>query len=123
MTRILFRLAFILSGASLLLSAADAAASHRNLFGIREKVKVTTVTTQTVRGEVRLFGIVIKPVRAAVRVATAPVRVLRGITGGGCIGTVTHVRAQAAPAGCSGWTGPGWVVPSKVVPMPLPPKR
>lgn len=123
---------FLLTALILLIPASFAAAGHREIFRSRQKVTETTVITQTVRSEARLFGIVVKPVRAVVRVATAPVRAIprirggsgcAGVTvGGGCIGTVTAVRAPVRTgAGCSGMVGPALVVqPPKVLPQPMP---
>lgn len=102
MTRILLTLVVVLIVASV------AAASHRSLFGWREGVRTRLVTRD----------------RHVERERTGPVLPRLRTYGGGCIGTVTAVRAQAAPAGCSGWTGPAMpAIQVKPVPMPMPPVK
>lgn len=127
MTRILVTALIVLVPTSF------AAAGHREILRSRQKVTETTVTTQIVR-EASLFGIVVRPVRAAVRVATAPVRAVRQgvLSGGGCIGTVrtgagcAGVTVVRTGAGCSGYGGPALAPPVvRTVPgvMPLVPHK
>lgn len=122
MTRLLFVALIVLVPISF------AAAGHREVLRSRMKVKETTVTVQSVR-EARLFGIVVRPVRVAVRVATVPFRAIRqgsgcaGVTaGGGCIGTVTAVRVPVRTgAGCTGLVGPALPPPVvRTVPRVMP---
>lgn len=107
MTRTLLQYTVGLIVVSSLMAASIALAEHRS----------------AVRGP---FGGVraarhVERTRHVERERTGPILPRLRTSGGGCIGTVTAVRAQAAPAGCSGFGGPA--VPAiqvKPVPMPMP---
>lgn len=94
------------------LGLASAAAQARcSLFGWREGFRTRVATAPRVIKDRHVE-------RGAVRDR------FRGA--GGCIGTVTAVRAQVAPAGCTGYTGPAMAAPAvKVVPgvMPIIPHK